>query len=91
MFTDVVVVGMQEISLGIGLIIGLTLIMVVILVLSAGKKSKTMTLRTTTMVSSVAVPSLIWTIPPTTIPSITSHDAAFRFVLFKSVELCSNY
>ena len=65
--------------------------MVVILVLSVVKKSKTMTLRTTTMVSSVAVPSLIWTIPPTKIPSVTSYDALFVLVLFKSVELCSNY
>ena len=82
---------MQEISLGIGLSIDQTLIMVVILALSVGKKSKTMTLRTTIMVSSVAAPSLIWIVLPTTIPSITSYDAVFVFVSFKSVDLCSNY
>lgn len=59
--------------------------------MSVNKKSKKMTLRTTTMVSSVAVPSLIWTIPPTTIPSITPYNAVVLLVLFKSVEFCSNY
>jgi len=85
MYTGVVVSIVREIVVGIASYVSQFIVMMVncwVTDCKNSKKSSKNHVDTTTMASSVATPSPIWTVPPTVIPSLTSYDAVYHLVSF---------